>query len=62
MRVIHAGGFSRNERKQWRQVIFHNLVNAFQIILGAMEDTNTAFEDDGNLVSPFSWTPLKKIG
>ena len=51
MRLIHAGGFSRNERKQWRVVIFHNLVNAFQILLGAMEDTNTEFEDEDNMVS-----------
>lgn len=48
MRVIHAGGFTKSERKQWRVVIFNNLINAFQIILGAMEDTRTDFEDAGN--------------
>jgi len=50
MRVIHAGGFTKNERKQWRVVIFNNLVNAFQILLGAMEEHGTDFEDDENRV------------
>ncbi|KAK3056123.1 hypothetical protein LTS18_011693, partial [Coniosporium uncinatum] len=49
MRVIHAGGFSRHERKQWRIVIFNNLVNAFQIVLGAMEEQDTDFEDEDNI-------------
>lgn len=48
MRVIHAGGFSKQERKNWRSVIFNNLVNAFQIILGAMEELHTKFEDESN--------------
>jgi hypothetical protein len=51
MRVIHAGGFNKTERKQWRVVIFNNLVNAFQVILGAMEEQRTDFEDDDNIVS-----------
>lgn len=51
MRVIHAGGFNCTERKQWRVVIFNNLVNAFQIVLGAMEEQRTDFEDDDNIVS-----------
>jgi len=49
MRVIHAGGFSRHERKQWRIVIFNNLVHAFQIILGAMQEQDTDFEDEDNI-------------
>jgi guanine nucleotide-binding protein subunit alpha len=49
MRVIHAGGFSKQERKNWRSVIFNNLVNAFQIILGAMEEQRTEFEDENNM-------------
>lgn len=52
MRLIHTGGFNKNERKTWRAVIFNNLVNAFQIILGAMEEQRTEFEDEDNIVSP----------
>jgi guanine nucleotide-binding protein subunit alpha len=29
MRLIHAGGFTKSERKSWKNVIFHNLVDAF---------------------------------
>ena len=29
MRLIHAGGFSKAEKKSWKNVIFHNLVDAF---------------------------------
>lgn len=46
MRVIHAGGFSKAERKQWRVVIFNNLVNAFEIIFSAMQEQGLAFADD----------------
>lgn len=51
MRVIHAGGFQKNERKQWRAIIFNNLVSAFQTIFAAMQEQETEFEDDDNLVS-----------
>ena len=51
MRLMHAGGFNKSERKTWRVVIFNNLVNAFQIILGAMEEQRTEFEDEDNIVS-----------
>ncbi|OCL01028.1 guanine nucleotide binding protein, alpha subunit [Cenococcum geophilum 1.58] len=49
MRVIHAGGFSKTERKQWRAIIFNNLVSAFQTIFGAMQEQETDFEDDDNI-------------
>lgn len=51
MRVIHAGGFNKSERRQWRAVIFSNLVNAFQVIISAMQDQETDFEDEENIVS-----------
>jgi guanine nucleotide-binding protein subunit alpha, other len=48
MRLIHTGGFTKEERKQWRVVIFHNLTGAFQILFAAMEEQQTDFEDEGN--------------
>ncbi|KAF2452936.1 G-protein alpha subunit [Lineolata rhizophorae] len=50
MRLIHAGGFNKSERKQWRVVIFNNLVNAFQILMSAMQEQETEFEDEDNIV------------
>jgi hypothetical protein len=54
MRVIHAGGFNKTERKQWRAIIFNNLVSAFQTIFAAMQEQETEFEDDDNLVGPLT--------
>ena len=50
MRVIHAGGFTQSECRQWRAVIFGNLVNAFQTLLCAMEEYKIDFEDEENRV------------
>jgi guanine nucleotide-binding protein subunit alpha, other len=50
MRIMHTGGFSKMERMQWRVIIFSNLVNAFQILLAAMEEQDTDFEDEDNYV------------
>lgn len=50
MRIIHAGGFSKLERKQWRVVIFNNLINAFQILFSAMQEQGTDYEDEDNVV------------
>jgi guanine nucleotide-binding protein subunit alpha, other len=51
MRIIHKGGFSKDERRQWRVIIFSNLINAFQILLAAMDEQETEFEDVENYVS-----------
>ena len=56
MRLIHAGGFSPDERKQWRIVIFNNLTQAFSIISRAMEEQDVPFENQGNLVCSGSTT------
>jgi guanine nucleotide-binding protein subunit alpha len=58
MRIIYTRGFTKNERKQWRAVIFNNLVDAFQILLTAMEDHNTNFENEENQVRTFRSTYL----
>lgn len=50
MKMIYAEGFSPADRKQWRVVIFTNLVNAFQTILTAMEEQEVPFSNPGNNV------------
>lgn len=49
MKLIHAGGFTRTERKQWRVVIFTNLVHAFQVIFSAMQEQGREFENPVNV-------------
>ena len=51
MRLIHTKGFQLPERKQWKVTIFQNLLHAFQVVFGAMEEQEVDFADDGNIVS-----------
>lgn len=52
MRLIHTKGFSAPERKQWKVTIFNNLLHAFQVIFGAMEEQEVDFADPENIVRP----------
>lgn len=62
MRLIHQKGFSLAERKQWKATIFQNLVHAFQIVFGAMEEQEVAFADESNAVCvPFAFFPTRAV-
>jgi guanine nucleotide-binding protein subunit alpha len=51
MRLLHTKGFSASERKQWKVTIFNNLLHAFQVIFGAMEEQEVDFAHETNIVS-----------
>lgn len=51
MRLLHTKGFSSSERKQWKVTIFNNLLHAFQVIFGAMEEQEVDFAHESNIVS-----------
>lgn len=53
MRLIHTKGFATHERKQWKVTIFQNLLHAFQVVFGAMEEQEVAFEEEDNIVRSF---------
>lgn len=44
MRIIHAGGFPEDERRQTRAVIYSNMIVAFKILLDIMETESIKFE------------------
>lgn len=50
MRLIHTKGFSPSERKQWKVTIFQNLLHAFQVVFGAMEEQEVEFGEESNIV------------
>ena len=50
MRLIHNKGFSLQERKQWKVTIFQNLIHAFQVVFGAMEEQEVDFAESANSV------------
>ena len=51
MRLIHTKGFNVSERKQWKVTIFQNLLHAFQVVFGAMEEQEVDFAEGTNIVS-----------
>jgi guanine nucleotide-binding protein subunit alpha len=51
MRIIHAGGFPEDERRQTRAVIYSNIVVAFKVLLEIMRTEDLDFEHEQTRVS-----------
>jgi guanine nucleotide-binding protein subunit alpha len=51
MKLIYAQGFSKNEKLEWKPIIFNNIVQAFKMIHEAMDDYGMKFENADNEVS-----------
>ncbi|KAF2626976.1 G protein alpha subunit [Macroventuria anomochaeta] len=45
MKLIHEGGYSREERKLFKPVIFMNTIQSMRVILEAMEALDVPFDD-----------------
>ena len=45
MKLIHEGGYSRDEREQFKEIIFSNTVQSMRVILEAMESLELSLED-----------------
>lgn len=52
MRLIYSQGFSKNERLEWKPVVFNNVVQAFRLISDAMNELGIKFENEDNEASP----------
>lgn len=58
MRLIYTqGGFSTNEKAEWRTIIFQNILNGLQMIVNAMEEFGIPFENENLTVGSFN-SPL----
>ena len=44
MKLIYATGFSKNEKLEWKPVVFNNIIQSFRLIHDAMTELNIAFE------------------
>ena len=51
MRIIHDGGFGDDERRVWKNVIFHNLIDAFVDIFDIMKSQRTELQIPDNIVT-----------
>lgn len=59
MKLIYAQGFSKNEKMEWKPVVFTNIVQSFRLIYDAMNDLGITFENPENEVScARQWLPL----
>lgn len=51
MKLIYSQGFSKNERLEWRPVIFNNVVQSFRTINEAMTEIGIDYKNPDNEVS-----------
>ena len=57
MKLIYATGFSKNEKLEWKPVVFNNIIQSFRLIFEAMQELGIEFENQENEVgcsSPFT--------
>jgi hypothetical protein len=61
MRLIYTkDGFSKNEKEEWRIIIFQNIIDGLRMIVDAMEDFKIPFEYENTTVSlQFAPTTVK---
>lgn len=50
MKLIHAAGFSKSDREDYRVIIFSNLLNSFKAVLEAMDVYGLKFSKPENQV------------
>ncbi|KAL2262931.1 hypothetical protein VTK26DRAFT_8921 [Humicola hyalothermophila] len=48
MKLIYAHGFSKNEKMEWKPVVFTNIIQSFRTIFDAMNDLDIKFENPDN--------------
>lgn len=51
MKLIYAQGFSKNEKLEWKPVIFGNIIQSFRTIFDAMNEMDIKFEMEENEAS-----------
>ena len=51
MKLIYAQGFSKNEKMEWKPVVFTNVVQSFRLIYDAMNDLGIKFQNPENEAS-----------
>lgn len=51
MKLIYTQGFSKNEKMEWKPVVFNNVVHSFRTIFEAMKELHVPFQNPENEVS-----------
>lgn len=50
MKLIYSQGFNKNERLEWKPVVFSNIIQSFRTISEAMTELNYHFDNPDNEV------------
>lgn len=45
MKLIHEGGYTRDERESFKEIIYSNIVQSMRVILEAMESLELPLDD-----------------
>jgi guanine nucleotide-binding protein subunit alpha len=63
MRLIYTrDGFSKNEKAEWRIIIFQNIIDGLRMIVDAMEEFEIPFEYENTTVSlSIVFLPLRRF-
>lgn len=48
MKLIYSQGFSKNEKLEWKPVVFNNIIQSFRLIFEAMTELEIPFAVPGN--------------
>lgn len=52
MRLIYTkDGFTKNEKEEWRVIIFNNILDGLRMTIDAMDEFGITFEFDNTTVS-----------
>ena len=52
MRLIYTkDGFAKNEKEEWRVIIFNNILDGLRMAIDAMEEYGYKFENEETVVS-----------
>lgn len=55
MKLIYTKeGISKNEKEEWRVIIFNNLLDGLRMIIDAMEEMGIEFQYENTTVSSYS--------
>lgn len=58
MRLIYTkDGFSKNEKEEWRVIIFNNILDGLRMTIDAMEEFGIPFEYESTSVRIHSISP-----
>lgn len=60
MRLIYTrDGFTKNEKAEWRIIIFQNIIDGLRMIVDAMEEFEIGFEFENTTVRPLDLLPRR---